>query len=82
MIKATESKDRGISMSNFNFPSGTIVDVDLMNCEIWTKLVSIGIFPGQRIHIITKNSHNYLVEIKNSKFAIDHNIAEAIFLIP
>ena len=82
MIKATEIENRGVSMPNFKFSSGMIVKVDLENCEIWTKIVSIGIFPGQRIHIINNNYHNYLVEVKNSKFAIDRNLAEAIFLLP
>ena len=82
MIEATENEDRGVSMPNFKFPSRMIVKVDLENCEIWTQLVSIGIFQGQRINIINKNSHNYLIEVKNNKFVIVRNLAETIFLIP
>jgi len=82
MIKASENKERGISLPIYAYPSGRIVEVILKNCDIWTKLVSIGIFPGQRIHILSRTASNYLIEIKNSKFAIDRKTAEGIFLIP
>jgi Mn-dependent DtxR family transcriptional regulator len=82
MIKASELKEKGIPLANFSLPSGTIVEVALKNCSIWTKLVSIGVFPGQKIHILSGTSSNYLIEIKNSKFAIDSKLAENIFLIP
>jgi Mn-dependent DtxR family transcriptional regulator/Fe2+ transport system protein FeoA len=82
MIRASEFKDKGISLPIFKLPSGTIVDVMLNNCKVWTKLVSIGLFPGQKIHILNRTGSNYLIEVKNSKFAIDRNLAEGIFLIP
>jgi Mn-dependent DtxR family transcriptional regulator/Fe2+ transport system protein FeoA len=82
MIKASELKEKGIPLSNFSLPSGTIVEVALRNCAIWTKLVSIGVFPGQKIHILSRTSSNYLIEIKNSKFALDSQLANGIFLIP
>lgn len=82
MIKASENRDRGISLPDYTLPSGRIVEVILKNCDIWTKLVSIGVFPGQRIHILSRTASNYLIEIKNSKFAVDRKTAEGIFLIP
>ncbi|MGV9200055.1 MAG: FeoA domain-containing protein [Promethearchaeia archaeon] len=80
MIKASEYTDEGIPMPGFNLPMGTIVDVNLNDTKIWTKLVSIGIFPGQKIHILSRTGHNFVIEIKNSKFAIDLNLAKAILL--
>lgn len=82
MNKASEYKDNGLKLPNFTLPSGMIVDVDLNKCQIWTKLVSIGLFPGQKIHILNRTGSNYLIEIKKSKFAIDRSLAESIFLMP
>ncbi len=82
MNKASEYKEKGVMLPNFTLPSGTIVDVDLNKCRIWTKLVSIGLFPGQKIHILNRTGSNYLIEIKKSKFAIDRMLAESIFLVP
>lgn len=82
MIKISDQKDKGVSLPNFKLPAGTIVDVALTKSSIWKKLISVGIFPGQRIHIINRAQNNYLIMIKNSKFAIDKNLAEGIFLIP
>ncbi|MBD3193462.1 MAG: hypothetical protein GF317_00290 [Candidatus Lokiarchaeota archaeon] len=59
-----------------------MVDVDLNKCQNWTKVVSIGLFPGQKIHILNRTWSNYLIEIKKSKFAIDRSLAESIFLMP
>jgi Fe2+ transport system protein FeoA len=82
MIKIAEFKDKGISLPNFKLPVGTIVEVTLSNCKVWTKIVSVGIFPGQRIHILSRSNSNFLIEIKNSKFAIDQSLAKGIYLIP
>lgn len=82
MIKASELKDKGKSLNNFNLPSGTIVDINLLNCRIWTKLISMGIFPGQRIQILNRAGHNYLLGVKGSRIAIDLELAEGIYLIP
>lgn len=82
MIKISKFKERGVSLTDFKLLSGTIVDVTLNNCSIWTKLVSVGIFPGQKIYILNRTTSNYLIEVKNSKFAIDRNLADGIFLIP
>jgi len=80
--KASELKGKGRPLINFSLPFGTIVGLDLPNCRVWTKLISIGIFPGQKIHIIERNSTNFLIEVKNSRVAIDKILANGILLIP
>jgi Mn-dependent DtxR family transcriptional regulator len=82
MISASEYSDRGVPLPNFKLPTGTIVEVNLGDCKIWTKLISIGVFPGQKIHILNRTASNFLLEIKNSKFAIDSRLANGILLIP
>jgi Mn-dependent DtxR family transcriptional regulator len=82
MKKASEFKDKGVSLPNFNLSSGKIVEVNLSECKVWTKMISIGIFPGQQMRILSRTPSNYLIEIKGSKFAIDSGLARGIYLIP
>ncbi|MHA1689922.1 MAG: FeoA family protein [Promethearchaeota archaeon] len=82
IIKASELRDKGRSLNKFNLPSGIIVDVNIQNYKIWTKLISMGIFPGQRIQILNKTGHNFLLRIKGSRIAIDQELAKCIYLIP
>lgn len=82
IIKISKLKDKGICLNNFKFQSGMIVDVTLEDCAIWTKLISLGIFPGQRIRVLSRGPTNYLIEVKHSKLAIDRILAEGILLIP
>lgn len=82
MVNTSKKKEKGVSLPDFKLPSGKIVKLDLDNSKIWTKLISIGLFPGQRIHILNRTTSNYLLEIKQSKFAIDKKLAEGIYLTP
>lgn len=82
MFAVSSLKKQGIPLSQFILPSGTIVDISWNSCNLMTNLISIGIFPGQRIQILSKLVNNYLLEVKRSKIAIDRILAKAIKLIP
>lgn len=82
MFAVSSLKKQGIPLSQFILPSGTIVDISWNSCNLMTKLISIGIFPGQRIHILSKSVNNFLLEVKKSKIAIDRILARGIKLIP
>jgi len=82
MFTVSSLKEQGIPLSQFKLPSGTIVDISWNSCNLMTKLISIGIFPGQRIQILSKSVNNYLLEVKRSKIAIDRILAKVIKLIP
>ncbi|MHA1327683.1 MAG: FeoA family protein [Promethearchaeota archaeon] len=81
-IKIIPFKKIGVSMDKFRFPSGMIVDLNLNECSILKKIISMGIFPGQRIQILNKSNTNYLIEVKNTRIAINRELAQRIFLIP
>jgi len=82
MFAVSQLKGQGIPLSQFILPSGTIVDISWNSCNLMTKLISIGIFPGQRIHILSRSANNYLLIVKRSKIAIDRILARGIKLIP
>ena len=82
MFAVSSKKDHGKPLPQFNLPSGTIVDISWNSCNLIAKLISMGIFPGQKIHILNKSSANYLIEVKKSKLGIDRILAKGIKLIP
>ncbi len=82
IIKASALKGRGKCLNEFRLPHGVIVDVNLEQCNVWTKLISLGIFPGQRIQILSRTATNYIIMVKSSKLAIDRILAEGIYLVP
>ena len=82
IIKISELKNNGKRLNEFLLPFGTIVDVNLPDCKVWTKIISMGIFPSQKIHIIERSVNTFLIEVKKSRIAIDRTIAEGILLIP
>lgn len=82
MYLMSSFKGKGTPLCDFSLPSGTIVDISWNSCNLMTKLISIGIFPGQRIHILNASGNNYLLNVKNSKIAIGRKLASGIMLIP
>jgi ferrous iron transport protein A len=43
-------------------------------------LFSLGCYPGEKITIISKLASNYIVNIKDSRYSIDENLANAIII--
>ena len=57
---------------------GVIGDIDFSDYELFERVVSMGVFPGEKIRIINKIPNGVIVNIKNKKFAIGRDIAERI----
>lgn len=43
-------------------------------------LLSLGCYPGERVTLVNILAGNYIVNIKDSRFALDQETAEAVFL--
>lgn len=71
-----------IPLSKFTLPYATIYRISLKNEKMFYKLIALGIYPGQRIEISCRNKYNQVLTIKDSRFAIDRQLAEQIFVIP
>ena len=57
---------------------GLIADIVIPSYELFERIVSMGIYPGEKIKIINDISDGFIVKIKNKKFAIDKQIAKYI----
>ena len=68
-------KDEGVPL--IKLKDGVITDIDL-NIDLFERIVSMGIFPGERVNIVSVLPNAVIIEIKNKKFALDRGIAEKI----
>ncbi|MHA1730599.1 MAG: FeoA domain-containing protein [Promethearchaeota archaeon] len=82
MTHAIALEERGRPLPNFPLPSGMIVYLNFEEIEMASKLVSLGLFPGQRIEIISNEGNNYLLRVKGAKIAVDRQIAKSLLLVP
>ena len=58
-----------------------IVDITTTNNELFERMVSIGISPGEKIILTNCFSHGVVIKIDNSKVFLDKKIAEKIKVV-
>ncbi len=72
-------KKKGILLTEFKLEKrGIITDIMFSDYGLFERIVSMGIFPGEKILIINKIPNGIVVRIKNKKFVLDKNIAKKI----
>jgi len=75
-------KERGIPLTKFKLHKESLVaDITIPSNELFERIVSMGIFPGEEIIVTNKISSGVVVKMKNKKFALDNNIANEIKVI-
>ncbi|MHA1716450.1 MAG: FeoA family protein [Promethearchaeota archaeon] len=80
--KSSGFKISATPLTHYNLSAGTIVDVKIDDFRFFSRLISMGLFPGQRLEILSKNPTTYLISVKNAKIAIDRDLASAILMTP
>jgi len=77
--KLSTLKEEGISLTKFKlYKGGLITNIRVLDEELFERMVSMGIFPGEKIAITNELSNVIVVKIKNKKFALDKDIAREI----
>jgi len=80
--KLSTLKMEGIPLTKFELnKEGMITDIMFSDYGLFERIVSMGIFLGEKITITNEISHGIVVKIKNKKFALDKNIAEEIKVV-
>ncbi|MGD8544167.1 MAG: FeoA domain-containing protein [Candidatus Bathyarchaeota archaeon] len=80
--KLSTLKKEGIPLTKFELnKEGMITDITFSDYGLFERIVSMGIFLGEKITITNEISHGIVVKIKNKKFALDKNIAEEIKVV-
>ena len=80
--KISTFKNEGISLTHLEIDKeGVIADIAFSDYEVFERVVSMGIFPGEKIMLTNKIRDGVVVEIKNKKFALSKDLAKKIKVI-
>jgi Mn-dependent DtxR family transcriptional regulator len=80
--KLSTLKMEGIPLTKFELnKEGMITDITFSDYRLFERIVSMGIFLGEKIIITNEIPHGIVVKIKNKKFALDKIIAEEIKVV-
>jgi len=80
--KLSTLKMEGVPLTKFEFnKEGMITDITFSDYRLFERIVSMGIFLGEKIKITNEISHGVVVKIRNKKFALDKIIAEEIKVV-
>ncbi|GAI45334.1 unnamed protein product [marine sediment metagenome] len=55
-----------------------ITDITILDNDQFERMVSLGIFPGNKIILMNEIPGGIVVKVKNKKFALSKNIAKKI----
>ncbi len=58
-----------------------ITDVTAKETDMKDFLFTLGCYPGERVVLISRLPSMYVVDIKNSRYSIDDDLARAICLV-
>ena len=58
----------------------TISEVNTPHDDMKNFLFTLGCYPGEKVTIITKLAGNYIINIKDARYSIDENLANAIMV--
>lgn len=68
-----------LSKGTLNTPY-TVNSVNTDHEDIREFLFTLGCYPGERVTIISKLASNYIINIKDARYSIDEDLANAIMV--
>jgi Mn-dependent DtxR family transcriptional regulator len=72
-------KKRGIPLTQFELDKeGLIAEIIFSDYKLFERVVSMGIFPGEKIIVSSVIHSGIVLKINNKKFALDRSIAKGI----
>jgi len=77
--KLATLKKGGTPLTKFGLnKEGLIAEITFSDHRLFERAVSMGIFPGEKIMVISEIPQGIILKIKNKKFALDRSIAKGI----
>ena len=77
--KLSTFKGKGIPLTELElYKESLVTDITIPDDKLFERIVSMGIFPGEKIRLVNVISGRVIVRIQNKKFALDKNIAKEI----
>jgi len=68
-----------LAKGNLNTPY-TVNSVKTNQEDIQKFLFTLGCYPGEKVTIISKLASNYVINIKDARYSIDEDLANAIMI--
>jgi len=75
--KLSTFKKEGTPLTEFKQEEGLIANINL-NIELFERVISMGIYPGEKVRITDKIPNGIIVKIGNKKLVLDNDIAREI----
>ncbi len=70
-----------MSLSHAKLNVTYVVDKITSNSEDMQKfLFTLGCYPGEKVTVISKLASNYIINIKDARYSIDKELADAILV--
>ena len=77
--KMSTLRKKGVPLTRFEHnKEGLIVEITFSDYKLFERLVSMGLFPGEKIMVISNVLHRMIIKVREKKFALDRSIAERI----
>ena len=77
--KLSTFREKGISLTELGLQEESLItDIAIPDNELFERIVSMGMVPGEKIRVTNEISGSIIVKVKNKKFALDKNIAKEI----
>ncbi len=77
--KLSTLKKGSIPLTQFELcKEGLIAEIALSDYRLFERVVSMGIFPGEKMMVISEIPHGIILKIDSKKFALDRSIAKGI----
>jgi len=72
-------KKEGVPLTEFEIKKeGIITDIMFSDYELFERVVSMGMYIGEKIRITNKIPNAIIIALENKKFALDNDIAEGL----
>lgn len=78
--KLSALKKKGVPLTEFKNRECLIADINL-DGRLFERLISMGLYPGEKLRIVKRLPNTIIVEVKGKKLALDKNIAERIEVV-
>ena len=77
--KLSTLKKEGVPLTKFKLnKEGLITEINVSDYKLFERAVSMGLFPGEKIRVISEISHGIVLKLTNKKIALDRSVAERI----
>ena len=81
-LKKLSTFKNGIPLTDLEFDKeGMVTDIVFPDHGVFERVVSMGIFPGEKIRVINKIPDVIIVKIKNKKIVLNKDLAKRIKVI-